>query len=100
MFDIRKATAALIQATEDPTAPIKINQLHSAASSVGRMLAHKADKHTTQIYSESLTSAWAWDKDAKLEEVCYEPEFVIALCSMLCESLVGYTRKVSGDHSL
>lgn len=97
-FDIRKAWLKLIEATNNPMASFNIEGAYKFTQAVGEMLASKADIHKVQVYTEALMSFWP-DED-ELDRVCYEPEFVMALCGMLCESLVSYVRKVSGDPSI
>jgi len=94
MLDIRKAVAKLIETTEDPTAPIKLNQLYGAADKVGRMLAVKASKDKVDTIKGLMLKQWNEDN---IDDVAYSPEFIIALCAMLCQSLVGYTNKLTGD---
>lgn len=95
MFDIKRAWARLMELHENPLMPIIMQEAYGAVDKLGQAMARKADKAKVHEYWTKLTSAWPEDYDSdELETVSAEPEFIIALAGMLCESLRGYVREV------
>lgn len=79
MTDFKDQFIKLIEATEDPTAPIKVQDAYNAVNRLGVMIASISDQATVNQLMEKLTSAWPNDL---IEEVCCKPEFVMALGGM------------------
>lgn len=95
-FDIKKAFARLIETTEDPLAPIRMQKAYGAIADLGQMMAGQCDAVKVSKYVDYMTQEWS----NEINKVCHEPEFIMALCGMLSESLVTYARKVAGDPTI
>lgn len=97
-FNRGKAWVAMIKSTEDPNAPQIVERAYGAAQGLGRLLAGpKVDEAKVHEYTDRLMKDWS---GPEMNKVCSEPEFLMALCGMLAEGLVTYTRKLAGDPSL
>jgi len=81
---------ALIKATQDPTAPIKMQELYKFTGLVGQTLASCSDEKKAKMISYILFDLDATDLD--VEETTKSPEFIMALCAALQEALLVYTR--------
>lgn len=94
-FNIKKAFAGAIEATQDPLAPIKLQDLHKYAAAVGRMLVPCSSTHEVRELSDKLL------KNFTNEELnTPNPTFVIALCACLTEALVLLGRSYADDPTL
>lgn len=91
-FDIRKATANAIERTGDPTAPIKLQEAHKYAASVGKMLAPMCNQLEVQSVSQRLLKDFS---DAELDKA--NPALVMALCGCLVEALILLGRSFADD---
>jgi hypothetical protein len=94
-FDIKRATMALIHKHENPLAPITISNAYGALEALGKLMADVSEPETVKAYNECLLSAW--DEEGQLEEVCCKPEFVMALCAILSQSLIAYVNKEASN---
>jgi len=94
-MDIKKAWVHLIEHSGNPLMPFILQEAYGKVDKLGQAMAARASKAKVSEYWEMLTSAW--EDDDELEEISGDPEFIIALAGMLCESLRGYVRKVSND---
>jgi|SRR5215467_2306083 len=85
-------TMAMIKATQDPTAAIKIPELYKFANLVGKMLGPCSDRKLVARIDELLNDWDAGDGcELDQEETARTPEFIIVLCASLCAAIVGYT---------
>jgi hypothetical protein len=84
---INQQWAKLIEATQDPTAPLKLQAAHTAVNALGQLMASVADEHVTTAVRDCLISQWPNDE---IEMVCNSPEFVMALCGLLLTSMKGW----------
>jgi hypothetical protein len=89
---IKIAFPELIKATDDPTAPIKLQEAHKFATAVGKMLANNADQARVETFTQSLTRKW---ERSNLNAIAAEPEFVIALAALFATSIERYVRNVA-----
>ena len=83
---LKEAFPKLIEATGDPTAPIKLQEAHKWATAVGKMLGNVASQEEV---GEIIN---------KLEENVQEadtPEFLMVVASMFCTALEAYTIRVT-----
>jgi len=92
-MDMRRKFAAAIEATQDPLAPIVLNQLYSSTERVGRMFASNdgVNKEEVLQYTARLLKNFP---DRKIDKISATPEFIIALCGMLSSALIGYGNKL------
>lgn len=93
-MDIKKAWAKLIEQSENPLMPLILQEAYGKVDKLGQAMAAKASRAKVSEYWEKLTSAWP-EEDDELEEISGDPEFIIALAGMLCESLREYVRKAN-----
>jgi len=89
---IKRAWPKLIVATEDPLAPIRLNDTYTQVNRLGKMLSNQTTAIDSEKIAEKFLSSWSY---AELEQLSNEPEFIVALCSLLCESIRGYVIKVT-----
>jgi hypothetical protein len=90
-FDFKRAFVKLIERTEDPIGPIKLQECHRWVEAVGKMLARPELKEEATIYTKALTSYWP--DDDELNKICGSPGFIVALCLLLSQSLVEYAKE-------
>lgn len=89
--EMKKSFIALIKATDNPMAPIIMDSAYADIMKLGAMLSAAADEDTTQKYANQLLN----DFPKEMDHIASDPSFVCALCSLLANAMVAYTRKVS-----
>jgi hypothetical protein len=85
---INEQWAKLIEQTGNPTAPLIVQEASSAVDRLGRLMAGMSSPEVVNRYCDQLCTAW--DDLDDIEQVCYKPDFVMALAAMLIESLKGW----------
>jgi hypothetical protein len=90
-FDFKRAFATLVQRTEDPLGPIKLQEAYRWADRVGKMLAHTTKLSEVITYRDALLSFWP-DND-ELNKICGSPAFVMAVAGIFSQALVNYARE-------
>jgi len=81
---IGELQAAIIKRTQDPLAAVKIERCASAIETLGALLSGITNKQAVNACSKALMDLWT---DEELDLLSGKPEFVVALCAMLTESL-------------
>jgi hypothetical protein len=89
----KRATIRLTELTGNPLASIICQNAYGEANRLGRTLAAISDQQLVGEYSIKLMSAWP---DNEIEAVCDKPEFIMALCSLLCQSITAYIVRITG----
>lgn len=84
-FDIKRAWANAIQITGNPLAPVLMQEAYSRTEQLGELLVPCADRDKAAEYLKRLTIDFT---DEEFNKIAGEPEFIIALASMLSTSLV------------
>lgn len=92
---IKAAFPALIEATNDSLAPVKLQSAHGAVNSVSRMLAKMpgASEEQANEIMNKLASNWT---EQEIEVISSEPNFIIALAGMLTVALENFVIKTTG----
>ncbi len=94
-FDIKRAWTRLMELHENPLMPIILQEAYGKLDKLGQAMASRGDRRRVSEYWDKLTQAWPEDGETdEFEEVSSDPDFIIALAGMLCESLRSYVRKV------
>lgn len=78
--------AKVIGRTQDPLAPVKMQQAYMGLEALGKMMATATSKEEVERMSERLLS----DFPAQMDKESVDPAFICALCALLQQSLVGY----------
>lgn len=88
-FDIKKATIKLMEATENPLAAIIVQDAHSRATALARILVPLAKKEDVDSFCEELLTMFPKD-----DAYASDPAFIIALCSLLASAITEYVLKL------
>jgi hypothetical protein len=83
---IRLAFPALIKATNDPLAPVKLEAAYAASAAVGRMMARQADKEETLQLSKELSEAI----DGIIGKGNGGPAYLMVVASLFSDAIQGY----------
>lgn len=90
MTDIRKLMTSAIERTENPVAPIIMQEAYSAVNKLAKLMTPIAESQAeVEIYSERLLREFS---DAELNKIGGDPAFVIALCALLTQSLIEFAK--------
>lgn len=90
MPDIRDYMASAIERTQDPTAPLKLQEAHKYVELVGKMMAGVADKDTTLEMLDNLTVSFPKNMD----KIAADPAYICALCNLLSNALVYWAKDI------
>jgi hypothetical protein len=90
-FDFKRAFVKLIERTEDPMAPIKLQEAHKYVDLAAKMLVNTVDKDEVRTYKDALLSFWP--DEGELEAICGKPAFIIAVSAILVQSLIEYAKE-------
>lgn len=82
--DIKAAWAYLMKLTNDPLAPIHLQNTYAQADKLGQCLAGCANQAQAQAIKDRLLSDF---EDPELDDLTATPEFIIAVASLLCGAL-------------
>lgn len=77
-----------IEATGHPLAPIILQELYAACNKLGPVLVSSAKCEETQAHAERLLKNYPMTND----DYARDPNFILALSSLLANSLVEYGR--------
>lgn len=86
-FDIKRAMCNAIEIYEHPLAGIILDQAYGKVNQLGKMLSAKVDKAMVHEYTKRLMEGFS---DEELNRIAGKPEFVVAVASMLSESLIKH----------
>lgn len=86
---IAEAWARLIAVTQDPLAPIKMQEAARRLEQLGMMLAAVSDKEKVMEISDNLNEHWT---EEQLNEVSSTPEYIMALTGALIVSIQDYAK--------
>jgi hypothetical protein len=90
-FNFKRAFVTLIEQTGDPTAPIKLQELHKYAEAVGQMLVPVGSLAAVEEHTKKLLSQYP--EGNTLDQTAASPDFMIALCSLVTQATILLGRK-------
>ena len=85
-FNVKTAIVRLIERTNNPFAPVILQETHNNANRLADMLRPEADQAKAEAYLERLLAHFEDD-----EEFSSDPAFILCVCGMLMEAIVTYT---------
>lgn len=91
MTSINHKFTKAIEATNNPLAPIILQEAYGRANQVGAMLSCVASKAEVQSIADRLLKDYS---DVEIDKLCATPEFIIALCGLLTNALLAYAREL------
>lgn len=89
MSTINHKFVAVIEATENPMAPIILQEAYSGVSKTGKLFASISNKEMVATITERLLKDFP---DKEIDKLCSTPEFIMSLCGLLSQSLLSYGR--------
>lgn len=90
MSGIKERVVHLIEITQNPMAPIHLQELYIACMRVGQMLTVLTDRATATELQNRLLLDFS---NEELNELSSKPEFIIALSACLVASIEGFIRQ-------
>lgn len=85
----------LIEKTNDPTAPVIINKVFENCERLAKMLVPFGNNAEVQKMTDKLLQAFSKTDDS----FAHDPNFIIALCALLVQSIIEYARSVANDRA-
>ncbi len=85
----------VIAKTNDPFMAMRVQDAYTKNEALGKAMAdHVVNKASVQAITDRLLKDFP---DAELDKLCEQPEFVVALCGMLNQSILAYVRRLIHD---
>jgi hypothetical protein len=92
MPDIEQMWVGLIEHTQDPLAPIKVQMTAGALVALGKMLGGISNHGKCTEYTERLLKDFP---DEELNRIACEPDWALTLASMLTTALTALVRDMA-----
>lgn len=84
--DFKRRFIAAIERTGDPRAPIILNDAFGAIDALGRLMAYGNGPEKADAFAKTMLQGFPKDMD----HIASDPNFIVALSSMLSNALVAY----------
>jgi hypothetical protein len=89
MTDIKDFVSGVITRTQNPVAPILLQDLHGAATGMAKTLAAISSQEQVEHLSLRLLRDFS---DTELKTIPGSPEFLMALCALVTEASVAFAQ--------
>ena len=94
-FDLQQAWAKAIEPTQDPLAPIVLQEAYAKVNRLGSMLTACCSEEEVNEFRDELMSPWT---EGGLNQIADKPAFIVALAGLLVSTLIGYGVSLEKDH--
>lgn len=91
MDTLKQKFINVIKTTNNPLAPIILQEAYSSIGQLGKMLSTASNQATVTTITDRLLRDFP---DQEINDLCSTPEFLMSLSGLLAQALLSYSRSL------